>query len=118
MKIGDIVSILLVLGIGVSGIVYSLSAKPGKTIKISSPYGSYRYSLTQERTLKIPGKLGDILLEIKGGAVRITQSTCPLKICIKKGWIYRQGDSIICLPNQVIIRVEGDKEQDFDAISE
>lgn len=44
---------------------------------------------------------------IKGGSVRITEASCPDKLCIKQGAIHRTGDAIVCLPNRVIIRITG-----------
>lgn len=65
----------------------------------------------------------EVMLEIvETGKVRVTESTCPDKVCARTGWISRPGQSIVCLPNKVVVRIEGsdirnDPGQDLDAIT-
>lgn len=44
---------------------------------------------------------------IQDGSVRITDASCPDKLCVKQGAIRRTGEAIVCLPNRVIIRITG-----------
>ena len=50
---------------------------------------------------------------IEEGKVSITESDCPGEDCVHSGWISRSGRSIVCLPNRVEIRIEGETEVDF-----
>ncbi len=43
-----------------------------------------------------------------GKEVRVKDSTCPLKICEKMGWV-GPGGEIICVPNRVVVKFEGSK---------
>lgn len=52
-------------------------------------------------------------VEIKEGKVSITKSDCPGEDCVHSGWISEPGRSIVCLPNRVEIRIEGNAEVDF-----
>ncbi len=52
-------------------------------------------------------------MEIKDGKVAITKSDCPGEDCVHSGWISESGRSIVCLPNRVEIRIEGEGEVDF-----
>ena len=40
-----------------------------------------------------------------GGAVSVTQSDCPGQDCVHTGAISRAGQSIVCLPAQVVISI-------------
>ena len=42
-----------------------------------------------------------------GGAVSVTQSDCPGQDCVHSGAVSRAGQSIVCLPEQVIVTLEG-----------
>ena len=42
-----------------------------------------------------------------GGGVRVEESDCPTQDCVHTGTITRAGQSIVCLPARVIIRLEG-----------
>ena len=42
-----------------------------------------------------------------GGGVRVAESDCPTQDCVHTGVITRAGQSIVCLPAQVVIHLEG-----------
>ena len=46
-----------------------------------------------------------IRLEVRDGAVGFTQSDCPDQICVHTGFLRRGGQTAVCLPNRVAIRV-------------
>lgn len=41
------------------------------------------------------------------GRARIKESDCPDKVCVRTGWIANPGQVIVCLPNKIVVRVEG-----------
>ena len=49
---------------------------------------------------------GHNLLVIKNGSAYVESASCPDGICAKHRGIFRDGDSIICLPNQVVITID------------
>lgn len=65
-------------------------------------------------------KGGEAQLEVKGGAIRLLPmpgSICPRKICSHTGWIKRPGETIICVPNRLAIRLTGESEGGVDAVT-
>ena len=42
-----------------------------------------------------------------GDGVRIVDSDCPTQDCVHTGTITRAGQSIVCLPAQVVVHLEG-----------
>lgn len=116
MKWLDVPVILFALTAGVIGIVCSMSFPSAATVLIKTPEAVYRYPIDRDRTVKVKGKLGEYLIEIRNGKVRAMEANCPERICIERGWIYRSGDSIICFPNQIIIRLENGGQKE-DAIT-
>lgn len=67
-------------------------------------------SLDQERTLDIPGPLGNSRIVIHHGQVRFESSPCPNQYCVHQGWLSRSGQVAICLPNQVSLELLGSKK--------
>ena len=62
------------------------------------------YSLLQDRTVEIcTGEDGKNLLVIKGGKAYIETANCRDGICANHKPIYRQGESIVCLPHKVVV---------------
>lgn len=42
-----------------------------------------------------------------GNGVRVADSDCPTQDCVHTGTITRAGQSIVCLPAQVVVHLEG-----------
>ena len=48
--------------------------------------------------------------EVKNGKIRVTEASCPDKICEKTGYIGSSGQSLICVPNKITVSVVGSDE--------
>jgi len=58
-------------------------------------------------------------VEIKDRMVRIKDSDCRDKYCVKHGWLKEnQNGKIICMPNKVIIEFIKQEDDVLDAITE
>lgn len=84
----------------------------GDKFTVTSCGKEYEYSLLENKTYEVQGKLGITEIEVNNKRVRIINSPCKNKTCVHQGW----GKNIICLPNDVVITVI--KEDDFDAIAQ
>ena len=61
---------------------------------------------TAERTYSGGGYTLRVSMEPHGG-VRVEEADCPTQDCVHTGTITRAGQSIVCLPARIIIRLEG-----------
>lgn len=59
---------------------------------------------------------GKNTLVIEDGYAYIKDASCKDHICEKTGKISKVGQTIICLPNELFIKIVSDKEGEFDAI--
>jgi hypothetical protein len=66
---------------------------------------------------EVAGPLGTTRIEIRDRQVRILSSPCPLKICQRAGWIGTAGEMLVCLPNEVAVRLPGRPPGSVDALS-
>ena len=117
-RAADAVIIALILAATiVSGyFVYGQGGNSARLV-IQGPTGTWMYDLKTDRTVEIPGKLGNTIIEISGGKAQIIDSPCPTKTCVAEPPISHKGDWSACLPNAVIIRIEGgDNEGEVDAV--
>lgn len=73
-----------------------------------------RYPLDQERTVRLGESMYNILT-ISGGTVSITEANCGDHTCVRTGPISREGETIVCLPHRLVVRVEGGEQPLFDA---
>lgn len=78
-----------------------------------------QYSLKELREpikIKIDSEYGDNLLLLEQHQVSILQSSCPDKLEVKAGVITRAGQQLVCLPNRLVVRLEGSRE-DVDGVT-
>lgn len=100
----------LALLVGVSFLL-PFGKKPGARIVVDADNRTvYTAPLDKNRKFEIVGPLGKTQLEIDNGSVRVLSSPCPQKICIGLGEARRVGDLLACVPNRVVVRVEGEAE--------
>jgi len=66
-----------------------------------------RYALDENRTVRIKGQGGYNLLVIEGGEAWLLEADCPNLLCVKTGKIRYAGQSIVCLPHKVAVRIVG-----------
>ena len=45
----------------------------------------------------------EVQLEVKNHRIAFISSDCPDKVCIHNGWLSREGEQAICLPNRVSV---------------
>ncbi len=57
----------------------------------------------------------DIVADGKG--VHVENVICPDKLCQKTGTIDKTGQSIVCLPNKVVVFIEGKGNSQVDNVS-
>lgn len=55
------------------------------------------------------------IITIKNREVYMKSSDCPDQICVKQGEIKKQGESIICLPHKLVIRIASEEYPEVDS---
>ena len=107
------VGILLVVGLSLR-----LAQSGGESqVRIEGAEESWLYPLDSEVELEVRGPLGHTHVHIHDGAVYVSESPCNQKICIAAGSISAPGTFIACLPNQVLIRIEGVEKEGLDGVA-
>lgn len=81
-----------------------------------------RLSLRESGERWVTGRYGDMLIETAPGRVRVKDERplCPRRICLSTGWIDRPGVPIVCVPNHLVVRIEGGaapEEGGYDAVA-
>lgn len=56
-------------------------------------------------TFTIKGFLGDVVIEKNQGKIRVKEETSPLHICSKQGYISKSYETLVCLPNKVVVKI-------------
>ena len=106
----DVVLVLALLILSLSVfIIWRVFAEPGRwAVVYLSGEEISRYSLSEDGEYPLNG--GSNTLVIENGKAYMKYADCPDKKCVDMGKKSLSGETIICLPNEVEIRIEGGEE--------
>lgn len=92
--------------------VIRIEGKEYRRIKLSDiPDG-------QTIIISLKEKKADMDIALKRNGVCVLRSGCPDKVCVHTGWLEKPGQSAVCLPYRVVIRLEGaDLDNHIDGIA-
>jgi len=103
-----LVIVLVVIGVlalanGRSKGVTAVVEQNGKIVLIKN-----LSQLAGPETVDITGENGvTVTVEFSPDGARVTQADCPDKTCQRTGQLTRAGESSVCLPGRVVLRLEG-----------
>lgn len=123
LKSLDIVVIVVIIIITLSSsavpFINSHKSVSSKYVEIQVKGKLYKkLPLDNNRSEKITIKtdLGENIIDISNGKVKISDADCPDKICIKDGSISSPGSILVCLPHKVVVQIKGENV-DADGLS-
>lgn len=79
-----------------------------RTAVIRCKDARHELSLDKDGVFRFDGI--DAEFEVRDGKIRVTNASCPDKICEKTGYIGSPGQSIICVPGKITVAVAGSGE--------
>ena len=105
----DLILILgLLIGAGLIAGAFALAKKPGAYVRVEQDGRmTALYRLDEDRREVFPSKdgQGENALVIEGGTVYMEAADCPDKLCVKQGAKKNVGDTIVCLPQRLVVTV-------------
>lgn len=118
LLIGDYIIIISVIILAIVIFVVTLpNVKPNIKVEISHD-GKLIHSIdiTDETIIQVDDVYHNTIV-IADNTVRVISSSCPDGICENFGVIRSQGESIICMPNKLIITIVGEDLLEYDVIT-
>ena len=58
----------------------------------------------------------NITVEIKDGEAYMLEASCPDQLCVDQNEISYDKESIICLPNKIVVTVTSNRESELDGV--
>lgn len=127
MKIGDIVIICLSLLISFSVFMYfgTYSESYGSkniVLKINQEVVqkiAMDEAINKTYTFEFDNNIGRFKVENnKVRMLQMSRDICKNQICSQTGWIDKPNELIVCLPNRIVISIEGQNDKnEVDALS-
>lgn len=74
------------------------------------------FSYEEWQNFTVPDTEYNVLL-CSDGEIRMLESSCPDKICVKHGAISMSAENIICLPHKLVIRINGEGYNAADGVA-
>lgn len=134
--------VLVMLGLAFSAaLAFNASDVSGESEVVIKSGGNIigRYPLSEDTRLEIPAPSGVSydnpehyalseddectqytyynVVNIEGGEVSVTGSSCKNRVCIRHGSISKSGQSIVCLPNRLIVTIEDVSGGEYDSVT-
>ncbi len=75
-----------------------------------------RVPLSRDQVIPVEGRLGVTQVEILNGRAHIHSSPCQNKICVKSGYIKYADRLTACIPNRVVVKIQGSSRRGVDAV--
>jgi len=117
IKIFDIIIIIAVAGLTFFAAYMAYFRPQGKArVLIQGQDDEWIYPIEADATVVVTGPIGDTIVRICGNCAWVESSPCENHTCIAVGSISRHGEWAACLPNNVLVIVNG-SDDDLDGIS-
>lgn len=115
----DILLILAVL-IGAAGLwLYTSFGRPSGAEVLVSLEGEELLRLPLSENVRETVGDGDKfnVLVIEGGEAWIEDASCPDHVCVNSGKVSLDGQTIVCLPNKLVVSILGGEESGLDGVA-
>ena len=105
-------AVLLFLALSALLARHFMSGQPAVTAQISLDGAvTNTLDLNKDQEITVTSKNGGSnTFVIQDGEIWCSQASCPDQICVHQGKKQRDGDTIVCLPNQMIVTIIGEGE--------
>ncbi len=77
-----------------------------------------RYPLSRPAEIEIATAYGVNSLVIADGKAGVTDADCPDRLCVSQKDIRYEGETIVCLPHKLIVRIEGGTLGELDGVAD
>lgn len=119
----DIILIVVILGLALAalvGIRYYQGANTKDAVAVVTvddvEYGRFPLNQNITERIELPDGSYNILM-IQDGKADVTEASCPDGICVNHRAVSRQNETIVCLPNKVVVEIENGEESDVDSMT-
>lgn len=119
----DIILILALFGVIIVLLIVLIAhekKEEGAMVVIEVDGREYaRYPLDTEQEVPVLDENGTEMntVTISGGNAKMTYANCPDQLCVHQKKIRALSETIVCLPNRVVVHIEGAEELQLDSIA-
>lgn len=112
-------SILLLVIFLIAGVVYFLPrffAEDQKTVEIYADTALVEQIDCSQLLKPTEYEINGVVIEVSSAGARILSSPCPDQICVRQGELRENGDTAVCAPQRVVVKMTTKEKKQQDAI--
>ena len=114
-------AVLLAVLLLLCGVLFFAAASQSSgTTAVAEQNGEelYRIALSPEQertTFRVSGEY-NVAVAVENGEAWVESADCPDQVCVRSGKLSKSGQTAACLPAGVVLRIEGNTQQN-DAVT-
>ncbi len=101
--LGAVTIVLMALSL-----VFLSSGGRGEYALVSADGVEAQYPLGRDGEYRFTSNGVDFVLEIKDRGAAVIEAGCPDKVCVGSGRIFSPGESIVCIPGRMSVKIIGE----------
>ena len=115
LKKGDLIIIAVILCVTGVAALLIMHQKKGDLVSIISGENEEIYYLNEDRTVKVVCESGGYnIVVIKDGRAWVEEADCINQICVGHRPIYKDHESIVCIPHKLIVEIKSSEKNEID----
>ncbi|NLD48212.1 MAG: NusG domain II-containing protein [Clostridiaceae bacterium] len=67
-------------------------------------------TISKPQEIDVSSEYKEVII-VERGRIRFKEADCPDRVCVKTGWLTSKGDMAVCLPNRVMVKIEGESDE-------
>lgn len=113
-----LVAVLLFAALAAFAVIQLTKKSGGYAVVVQEGKEIASYPLSEDITVTFHSPNGGYnTLVIKDGKADVTEADCPDKLCVNQHSISFNGETIVCLPNKLVVKIVSGEEADVDIIA-
>ena len=119
MKKADLILVLLIIAVSAAslGVRYLTRTEGGRAVVTADGIETAEYPLNEDLEVDIQTPQGVNHLVIRNGTASVTDADCPDRLCVHQADIRFQGETIVCLPHKLVVKIENGEEAALDDVA-
>lgn len=111
MNKSDIKLVFVLLIVSIIGVVvFKLIGKSGGSALVYHDGVLIQtIDLSIDNRYVVNGDNGDVVIVVSDGRIKVDTENSPLHLCSRQGYISNTYESIVCLPNKIVINISSDE---------
>lgn len=113
-----LVAVLLFAALAAFAVIQLTKKSGGYAVVVQEGKEIASYPLSEDISVTFQSSNGGYnTLVIKDGKADVTEADCPDKLCVNQHSISFNGETIVCLPNKLVVKIVSGEEADVDIIA-